>query len=171
LLAPALCGRAGHRLLRARHLAFLCFTRIAPHSTSSALRWPPILLGTLHLAPCAVSRLLRCRRLVPVLVRGSPRATDCSVFSTWNSAPPTDCSVHDYPALRVADGLLHPRRSPLRAARGSLRVRRLALHAGLRIAPYSDTLRPRIESRIAPCSTLSPAPPQITLCPMLDALC
>jgi hypothetical protein len=37
-------------------------------------------------------------RLVPVLVRGSPRATDCSVFSTWNSAPPTNCSVND--ALR-----------------------------------------------------------------------
>jgi len=98
LLAPALCGRAGHELLRARHLAFLCFTRIAPHFTSYARCWPPILLGALHLAPCAVCRLLRSRRLAPVLVRGSPRATDCSVFSTWNSAPPTNCSVND--ALR-----------------------------------------------------------------------
>jgi hypothetical protein len=74
-----------------------------------------------------------------------------------------------YSAFHVALGLLLARRFPLRAARGLLRVRRLTLHAGLRIAPYADTLRPRIESRIAPCSTLSPAPPQITLCPMLDA--
>jgi hypothetical protein len=95
LLAPALCGRAGHGLLRARHLAFLCFTWIAPHSTSSAPCCSPILLGSQHLAPCAVCRLLRSRRLAPVLVRGSPRATDRSVFSTWNSAPPTNCSVYD----------------------------------------------------------------------------
>jgi len=76
-----------------------------------------------------------------------------------------------YPAFPVAHRLLHARRIPLRAARGLLRARRLALRAGLRITPYADTLRPWIGSRIAPCSTLSPAPPQITLCPMLDALC
>ena len=75
-----------------------------------------------------------------------------------------------YLAFHAARGLLLARRFPLRAARGLLRARRLALRAGLRIAPYADTLRPRIESRIAPCSTPSPAPPQITLCPTLDAL-
>jgi len=45
-------------------------------------------------------------------------------------------------AFHVALGLLLARRFPLRAARGLLRARRLALCAGLRIAPYADTLRP-----------------------------
>jgi len=150
-------------------LGFLCFARIAPLSASSALCWPPILLGVHHLAPCAVGRLLCFRRLVPVLVRGSPRVTDCSVFSTWNSASPTNCSVHDaWRSPSFSDcSLLDASRS--HAARGLLRARRLTLRAGLRIAPYADTLRPWIDSRIAPCSTLSSAPPQITLCPMLDA--
>jgi len=38
-------------------------------------------------------------------------------------------------------GLLPARRFPLCPALGLLRARRLALRAGLRIAPYSDTLR------------------------------
>jgi hypothetical protein len=58
-------------------------------------------------------------------------------FASWRPAP-----RQPRPAFRVALGLLLARRFPSCAAHGLLRTRRLALRAGLRIAPYSDTLRP-----------------------------
>jgi len=45
-------------------------------------------------------------------------------------------------AFRSAHGLLHVHRFPLCSAHGLLRARRLARRAGLRIAPYADTLFP-----------------------------
>jgi len=58
------------------------------------------------------------------------------------------CPVHRllcarHLAFRAALRLLQVRHFPLRTAHGLLRVRRLARRAGLRIAPYADTLLPR----------------------------
>jgi len=74
--------------------------------------------------------------------RGSLRATDCSVVQHLELC--TACGIlrTRYLAFRVAFGLLHTRRFPLCTAHGLLRARCLALHAGLRIAPYADILRP-----------------------------
>jgi len=71
----------------------------------------------------------------------------------------------------AALGSLRARHPALCAAPGSLRARRLARRAGLRIAPYADTLRPCAVPGLLRSRHLSPAPPQITLCPTLDALC
>jgi hypothetical protein len=74
-----------------------------------------------------------------------------------------------YLAFRVAHGLLQVRRFLLCAAHGLLRARRLALRAGLRIAPYSDTLRPRAGCGSLRACTQVPHRSQIALCPTLDA--
>jgi len=70
------------------------------HADCSALRVVRPALDTDFTRRLALNALRRLRIApLPALcaraAHGSPRATDCSVFSTWNSAPSTDCSVHD----------------------------------------------------------------------------
>jgi hypothetical protein len=89
---------------------------------------------------------------------GSLRATDFSVVSTWNSAPRTDCSVPRHLMRLASSGLLQSPRLASRIACGLLRSRYLAFHDGLRIAPYSDTSRPRAVHGSLRVRHLSPAP-------------
>jgi len=102
-------------------------TDLTRRSTLSALRLPRI-------AP----RSTQCARAG----HGSLRATDCSVVQHLELCTACGLLRPRYLAFHAALGLLLARRFPLCAAHGLLRARRLALHAGLRIAPYSDTLRP-----------------------------
>jgi hypothetical protein len=68
---------------------------------------------------------------------------------------PAHGSLRTRHLVLLADyGLLRSRRLAPCTAYGLLRPRYLALCAGLRISPYSDTLRPACRSRIAPCSAL-----------------
>jgi len=113
--------------------------------------------------------LLRVRFTAPVLSAGHPvsRITPCSALRTparLRIAP------HSIPLHCAALGLLRSRHLALCAAPGLLRGRRLARRAGLRIAPYADTLRPCAVPGFLRSRHLSPAPPQITLCPTLGAL-
>jgi len=74
--------------------------------------------------------------------RGSPRATDCSVVQHLELCPACGLLRLRWLAFHAALGLLLAHRFPPYGAPGLLRDRRLTLHAGLRIAPYSDALRP-----------------------------
>jgi len=94
--------------LLAPHFAFAPFTNYFVLDP-----WLPLLpancsaLRFVH--PAASTDLTRCRPLSALLrsriaprslhcaraVGGSPRLTDHSVFSTWNSGPPADCSACD----------------------------------------------------------------------------
>jgi hypothetical protein len=127
-------------LTRCSTLSALCLLRIAPHS-------------------------ILCARAG----RGSLRATDCSVVQHLELCTACGLLRTRYLAFRAVFGLLRTRRFPLCAAHRLLRARRLALHAGLRIAPYADILRPVLLTDCS-MSTLSSAPPQISLRPTLGAL-
>jgi len=102
--------------------------------------------------------------------RGSLRVTDCSVIQHLELCTACGLLRTRYLVLRAALGLLLARHLALCAAPGLLRARRLALRAGLRIAPYADTLRPCDVCGLLRSRHLSSAPSQITLCPTLDAL-
>jgi hypothetical protein len=110
----------------------------------------------------AVRRLLRDRLFAFVLIK------DCSVVNTQSFH--TACGLL-HPrclAFRAVRGLLHSWLFQPCASHGLLRVRRLTLRDGLRIAPHADTLRPSCCAWIAPCSTLqAPHRSQITLCSIL----
>jgi len=141
--------------------SLLRFLRPVPASDLTrrpTLSAPRLLRIAPHSPPCARA------------VRGSPRATDCSVVQ----------HLELLPRLRIAPPTMAgiPRRAwiaprpPLPALRRS------------RIAPRSPPGPPRrstdcsvlwrfapvVRAWIAPCPVLSSAPPQITLCPTLDAL-
>jgi len=100
------------------------------------------------LTRCSTLSALRLLRIAPRSTRcaraghGSLRATDCSAVQHLELCPACGLLRTRHLAFRATPGLLLVRRLPLCAAPGSLRARRLALHAGLRIAPYADTLRP-----------------------------
>jgi hypothetical protein len=141
LLAPALCGCTGRGLLRARHL------------TSSALHR---LLCAPHCLPCAGHRFDSAPNPYALSrSRIAPLSTPC-VRAGHGSLRATDCSVVQHLELRPAHGLLRTRHLVRLANRGLLRsrcvapytaprllrARYLALRAGLRISPYSDTSRP-----------------------------
>jgi len=153
LLAPALCGCTGRGLLHARHLAFSASHRL--------LRAPHRLPGAGHRFdsvpnPYALHRS-RIAPLPPLCVRaghGSLRATDCSVVQHLELRPAHGSLRTRHLVLLVNYGLLRSQRFAPYTASGLLRLRYLALCAGLRIAPYSDTSRPACRSRIAPCSAL-----------------
>jgi len=153
LLAPALCGCTGRELLRGRHLAFS-----ASHRLLCAPRSSPCAGHRFDSAPNPYA--LRQSRIAPLptpCVRaghGSLRATDCSVVQHLELRP-AHGSLRTRHLVLLADyGLLRSRRLAPCTAYGLLRPRYLALCAGLRISPYSDTLRPACRSRIAPCSAL-----------------
>jgi hypothetical protein len=153
LLAPALCGCTGRRLLRARHLAFSASLGLlrAPHR-------PPRAGHRFDSAPnpCAPRRS-RISPLSPRCARaghGSPRATDRSVVQHLELRTAHGSLRTRHLVLHAVNGLLHSRHLAPCTALGLLRARYLALGAGLRISPYSDTLRPACRSRIAPCSAL-----------------
>jgi len=107
-------------------LGFLRFPRIAPRSTSVRPVLPTDLTRRATLGALLRLRIAPHSTHCACAVGGSPRLTDYSVFSTWNSCPLTDCSVLDACTLRRS-----------------------------RIAPRSTlcTLR---RARIAPRSTLGP---------------
>jgi len=113
----------------------------------SALRIVRPVLTT-DLTRCSTLSALRLLRIAPrstPCVRaghGSLRATDHSVVQHLELCPACGFLRTRHLAFRASLGLLRVRRLQLCAAHGLLRARRLALHAGLRIAPYSDTLRP-----------------------------
>ena len=70
-----------------------------------------------------------CPRIAPCsALKSFAPDTDCSVFDAGCSAPSLDCSTFDALHLCTVCGLL--------------RARYLTLRAGLRIAPYANTLRP-----------------------------
>jgi hypothetical protein len=99
--------------------------------------------------------------------RITPLPTPCG-RAGHGSLRATDRSVVQHLELRTAHGslrtrhlvrvavceLLRPRLFALHTAPKFLRDRYLALCAGLRISPYSDTLRPACWSRIAPLPPL-----------------
>jgi hypothetical protein len=124
LLAPALCGRTGRELLRARHLTFS-----ASHRLLRAPRCPPCAGHRFDSVPNAYA--LRRSRISPLpkprarAGHGSLRATDCSVVQHFGTPP----------RLRIAPY------STLSALRRS------------RIAPLSSS-RTLDRSRIAPISVL-----------------
>ncbi len=118
-------------------------TDLTRRPTLDALRRPRI-------APFATPRR-------PCWPRITPR-TDRSVFSTLELCPEHELLHTRHLASRASLGLLlAPRFLPC-AAHGSLRARPLALHAGLRIAPYSDTSRPDVACGSLRAQHLSPAP-------------
>jgi hypothetical protein len=141
---------AGPRTLRSRR------SQIAPcsaldfpllHADRSALRIVCPVLATdftrrrtlnalrrLQIAPLSTPRVRAGSRVTPR--HGSLRVQHLELRPAYGLLRTR------YPAFRVALGLLLARRFPSCAAHGLLRTRRLALRAGLRIAPYSDTLRP-----------------------------
>jgi hypothetical protein len=96
-----------------------------------------------RIAPCSALGTLPRLRIAPYTMLGVSRRSRIAPCSTLlASTPSADCSVLDvWPSVPVY-GLLRTL---------TLRARGLSLW-------------------IAPRSTLSSAPPQITLCPMLDAL-
>jgi len=75
-------------------------------------------------------------------VHGSPRATDCSVVQHLELCPACGSLRPRWLTFHDALGLLLAHRFPPYGVPGLLRDRRVTLHAGLRIAPYSDALRP-----------------------------
>jgi len=119
------------------------------HTDCSALHFVrPV--QTTDLTRCSTLSALRLPRIAPRSIpcaragHGSPRATNCSVVQHLELCP--DCELlrpRDL-AFHAAFGLLLARRFLLSAARGLLRARPLALHAGLRIAPYADISRPYV---------------------------
>jgi hypothetical protein len=153
LLAPALCGCTGRELLRGRHLAFS-----ASHRLLCAPRSSPCAGHRFDSAPNPYA--LRQSRIAPLptpCVRaghGSLRATDCSVVQHLELRPAHGLLRTRHLVLPNDDGLLRSRCVARCTNPGLLRARYLALRAGLRIAPYSDTLRPACQPRIAPCSAL-----------------
>jgi hypothetical protein len=166
LLAPAFCGRAGRGLLRARHLASSASRGLlrAPHCLPGVGHRFDSVLDTYLPAPPAACAALDpwwpCwSRITPChgLLRGSALRTShrYSLRRTRHFA------------FRVAHRLLQVRRFPLCAAHGSLRARRLALHAGLWIAPYSDTLRLCACCGLLRACTQVPHRSQIALCSIL----
>jgi len=149
LLAPALCGRTVHRLLHARRLA---------SSTSRELPRAPLR------PPCPSRRFDSA-----VGVWRSVLVTDCSALLTlrscWSWVTPSHGSLRvqhlelctacellrtRYPGILIRRRIAPPSSHPPCSGRGLLRFLRLARRAGLRIAPYSDTLRPCDASQIAP---------------------
>jgi len=72
------------------------------------------------------------------------------MLSTWNSAPLADRSALDTLAISSSRGSLRFLYVSPGSGPGLLRFLRLTRRAGLRIAPYSDTLRPCDASQIAP---------------------
>jgi hypothetical protein len=123
---------AWHSLLRTNRSALRIVRPVLPTDLTrcSTLSAAPLL----RIAP----RSTRCARAG----HGSLRATDYSVVQHLELCPACGLLRTRHLAFRASLGLLRARRLPLCAAHGLLRARRLALHAGLRIAPYSDTLRP-----------------------------
>jgi hypothetical protein len=106
--------------------------------------------------PCALHQL----RIAPLSTpcaragHGSPRATDRSVVQHLELRTARGSLRTRHLVLHAVNGLLHSRHLAPCTALGLLRARYLALRAGLRISPYSDTLRPACWPRIAPCSSL-----------------
>lgn len=141
------------RLLRVRHLA--------SSASCGLLRVPQFLPGADHRFNSVPDTYLpaspaACAALDPWWPCWS-RITPCHGLlrdSALGTPPRYGLRRTRHLAFRAAHRLLQVRRFLLRAVHGSLRARRLALNAGLWIAPYSDTLRPRVGSRIAPRSTL-----------------
>jgi len=117
------------------------------HADCSALHFVcPV--QTTDLTRCSTLSALRLLRIAPRSTpcaragHGSLRATDCSVVQHLELCPACGLLRHRDLAFHAALGLLLVRRFPLSVAHGLLRARRLTLHAGLRIAPYADILRP-----------------------------
>jgi len=127
-------------------------TRLAPLSALCRLRIAPL---STH-----------CARAV----RGSPRSTDYSVAQHLELRTACGLLRTRYLVFLAALGFLLVRHLTLHVAPGSLRAQRLALRAGLRIAPYADTWCPCDVRGLLRSRHLSSAPSQITLCPTLDAL-
>jgi len=88
------------------------------------------------LALRAARGLLRARLFALVLI------TDRSVLNTKNFRAACGLLRPRPLAFRAVRGLLHSLFFPPCASHGLLRVRRLMLRDGLRIAPYADTLHP-----------------------------
>jgi len=94
------------------------------------------------LTPCASRSLRSVRRLAFVLFADHP-APRISPWSALRTLPRYDLRHTRDLAFRDTHRLLQVRRFLLCDIHGSLRARRLTRRAGLRIAPYADTLRPR----------------------------
>jgi hypothetical protein len=96
------------------------------------------------LTRCSTLSTLRRSWIAPRSTFAPVLLTDCSAFSTKSSRTVYGLLRNRHLAFRPAHGLLRARLFPLCPAHGLLRARSLTLREGLRIAPYADTLRPRV---------------------------
>jgi hypothetical protein len=151
--------RPVYELLRLRHLALICFLRIAPHADTlrpSCCAWiaPCSTLQAPHrsqIALCSILDALFRPRISPrssLCARRWSRMPPCSTLwsfasrpsytalDTCHSAPYTDYSVYDTWLLFVSCGLLRTHHLVPCVSRGLLRAQHLVLRAGTCRPPH-----------------------------------